>query len=147
MKTLFTIFLVALLLVSVASAIPNVGDEGTYNEYKWIVCRADEASAWISANNGGEYNPNAICESLGYAAADQWGGTCGDVCGFCGKDNYEYYDGAGGDADSLSWTVHWRCAKYVGDGEPDNEVPEFGLIGAAIAIAAIGAFALYRRKK
>ena len=93
---------------------PAVGLEGNFGVNmgdNWIVCRADEASAWIAANSSGNYQATAICQHLGYARADQWGGTCGTVCGFCGQAGVERYDNNGGGPDALGATVHWHCIR------------------------------------
>ena len=67
--------------------IPEQCDTGTDPKdpnAPWVVCSADENEAWISANNIGEgYHFEQICRDLGYAGAGNWGGTCGNVCGFC----------------------------------------------------------------
>ncbi|AWV90884.1 hypothetical protein DN745_16765 [Bradymonas sediminis] len=92
--------------------IPSVGFVGTTGRTTgdpWTVCRADASTAWVSAMNAGSYNPTAACQSLGYSSVDAWGGTCGDVCGFCGNSGFENYDNNGGNATNLSVTVHWRC--------------------------------------
>lgn len=92
--------------------LPLVGDGGSYGVISgnpWIVCRADAGSAWIAANNRGEYYLNDICRHLGYGRADAWGGTCGTVCGRCGVAGLESYDGNGLSGDILRFTVHWRC--------------------------------------
>ncbi len=92
---------------------PAVGTSGTTGRLSgapWTVCRADTSTAWLAANNGGAYNPTQACQSIGYARADAWGGTCGTVCGYCGTAGREYYDGGGGSATYLTYTVHWRCA-------------------------------------
>jgi hypothetical protein len=49
----------------------------------WVVCAADCDTAWISANSFGQYHYVRICTDLGYSGVSQWGGTCGNVCGFC----------------------------------------------------------------
>ena len=88
---------------------PQYGD--TY-----VVCRADATSAWVSHKGGGEYNARRICSELGYNRVTDWGGTCGNVCGYCeggtscnnpGKNTF---DGSGGSPNSLSTVVQWRCA-------------------------------------
>lgn len=49
----------------------------------WVVCTADSTGAWISANDSGYYHAEQICRLLGYSGVGLWGGTCGNVCGFC----------------------------------------------------------------
>jgi len=77
----------------------------------WQVCRADCATAWLSASaGGGTYDMNVACQSVGYAGYDQEGGTCGDLCGYCGQPGNEFYDGSNGCVAPLAClTVHWRC--------------------------------------
>ncbi|QDG51927.1 hypothetical protein FIV42_14615 [Persicimonas caeni] len=92
-------------------AVGTTGTTGRISGAEWIVCRADSSTAWVAANSGGVYNPTVACQSLGYSGADAWGGTCGTVCGYCGQQGNEYYDGGGGDATYLTFTVHWRCTQ------------------------------------
>jgi hypothetical protein len=70
----------------------------------WTVCRADDQSAWLNADNSGEYNALEACESVGYTQVTAWGGTFGNVC------SSESFDGAGGsDPTHIAFTVHWLC--------------------------------------
>ncbi len=92
-------------------AVGLEGRDGVFDGDPWRVCRADEESAWIAANSRGNYNPNAICQLLGYERADMWGGTCGTVCGYCNDVGREHYDNGGGNADRLGVTVHWHCVR------------------------------------
>ncbi|MBN2566673.1 hypothetical protein JXB02_01140 [Candidatus Woesearchaeota archaeon] len=170
--------LVFLLSAGIATALPYVGQTGidttyvnswsgsTYyntNVNEWIVCRADESSAWVAAYDsnmniqpgddysvgqpGGNYDTYAVCASLGYATVDAWGGTCGTVCGYCeahygGYENYDF----GSSPSNLHSTVHWRCAQYVGpvDG---GEIPEFTSIGAALALLGAAGYIAFRKRK
>lgn len=81
----------------------------------WVICDIDETEAWVSADTGGTYNATAICQSLGFDAVGQQGGTCGNVCGRCeGPTSCESpglrsFDGGGGDPASLNTTVQWTC--------------------------------------
>lgn len=60
-----------------AGTDPFTGDE-------WVVCDADETSAWVSAGpDGGNFHAQAICEGMGYASVGAIGGTCGSPCSFC----------------------------------------------------------------
>ncbi len=93
---------------------PAVGLEGRFGVIDgdgWIVCRADDNSAWVASNSNGNYQASLICQHLGYARADMWGGTCGTVCGYCNMAGQERYDNNGGNADRLGVTVHWRCIR------------------------------------
>gem|GEM_PF-2776137 len=87
------------------------GNEGVADGADWEICRADLASAWISGGDGGgTYDANTICQFLGYDAADEFGGNCNTVCGYCGTIGDEQYDGAGaGFPDMYHNTVNWRC--------------------------------------
>ncbi len=87
----------------------------------YTFCRADCSSAWIANADagGGTFAFQTICQNLGYTKAAQWGGTCGDICGYCqGHVNScmmtgtEKYDGGGVcGADCLGSTVMWECVK------------------------------------
>ncbi len=148
-KLLSLLLLVAALSLSFAYAVPDVGDTGVDTTYSpnnnYIVCRADTQSAWVSANTGGTYDASGVCNTLGYAGADAFGGTCGDVCGYCG-DNVETYDGAGGSLTRLGYTVNWRCVDFVGDDNGgDEEVPEFTVIAGVIVLLGAGAY-VYRKR-
>ena len=86
----------------------------------WVICEATANSAWISANNTGTYHPLAICQSLGYTAVGQQGGTCGNVCGYCqgatscNATGNKTFDNSGVNscgAGTLCFTVHWTCTK------------------------------------
>ena len=154
-KKFIVIVLMIFLALNIVLAVPDVGTTGTdttYGPSPWKVCRANESSAWVSADNGGIYNPVKVCNELGYAGYDLYGGTCGTVCGFCGTPD-EYYDGNGlANATFLTYTVNWRCTEFQednGNGGEDgqNEVPEFSAIGAGIALAGAAGYTLFRRKK
>ncbi|MCA9698243.1 MAG: DUF4215 domain-containing protein, partial [Myxococcales bacterium] len=98
-------------------------DPGTNSP--WVVCSADANQAWISANTGGNFHPIVICQSLGYNTVGQWGGTCGNVCGYCqgatscmntGSMQFDFgnWNGSGNcGADAMGPiicnTVHWTC--------------------------------------
>lgn len=95
-----------------APEVGTGGNAGVLQGNDWIVCRADDETAWISANNSGTYNGVAACESLGYTGVDAWGGNCGTVCGWCGDVGAEIYDGNGAvDPTSIQFTVTWRCTR------------------------------------
>jgi peptidoglycan hydrolase CwlO-like protein len=104
--------------------VPNACDVGfdPRTNSPWIVCRADQNEVWVSANTGGTYHAEAICQSLGYPQLVSFGGTCGNVCGYCQgptsctSPGNRTMDGAGnaGTDDlgrKLSFTVHWVCGK------------------------------------
>ncbi len=103
---------------------PNVcsGGNDPQTGSPWIVCRSDANTTWVSANNGGFYHVTEICKQLGYNNVIAYGGTCGNVCGYCesatscGSNGREVYDGAGGcsfDANGLiiCYTVMWECMR------------------------------------
>ncbi len=94
-------------------AVGTTGSEGVFAGADWQVCRADEASAWVSAGDGGgTYDADAVCQALGYDGADAFGGNCNEVCGYCGAPGQETYDGAGaGWPDAFALTVNWRCVR------------------------------------
>lgn len=125
--------LLALILVAIgllswlspASAAPPAqclaGNSPTTSS-PYVVCSADSTSAWISANNDGTYYPLAICQALGYATVTAYGGTCGNVCGYCegstscSSHGSETFDGSGAPSlaslnsgGGLAYTVHWKC--------------------------------------
>lgn len=106
-----------------SSSPPAVGTGGTTGVLAgdpWTVCRADTNTAWLAANTGGTYNAVEACESVGYASVTNQGGTCGDVCGYCGNAGQETYDGGGGSVTSLSNTVHWECSDFVQEEEEEE---------------------------
>lgn len=103
----------------------TTGNDATSGD-PWTVCFANSSEAWVSHDTGGgTYNATEICQSLGYDDAartpDTFGGTCGDVCGYCQSEvtscsspGNRTYDGNGlnsNDANGLvlSQTVHWTC--------------------------------------
>lgn len=106
---------------------PNQCDGGNdpYTGAPWVVCSADSNTAWLSANNQGYYHPEAICQSLGYSTVGQWGGTCGNVCGYCegatdctthGTQQFDFGAWAGvgncgndGFGETICVTVMWTC--------------------------------------
>jgi hypothetical protein len=89
------------------------------------VCAADATTAWVSANNQGSYHPVLICQQLGYDTVGQWGGTCGNVCGYCegptscDAPGSQFFDsgawpgfgncGADGLGELMCLTVMWTC--------------------------------------
>ncbi|MCX4242790.1 DUF4215 domain-containing protein [Paraliomyxa miuraensis] len=88
----------------------------------WVVCSADANQAWVSHSGpgGGNFHPELICNELGYASFGQFGGTCGNVCGYCegpttceapGSENYDGAGNCGSDANGqlLCYTVMWQC--------------------------------------
>lgn len=117
--------------------LPEVGSTGIDQTFgsNYVVCRADEQSAWVAHNdpNGNHYNALQICETLGYSTVTAWGGTCGTICGYCGNQGNEYYDGAGYfNLNDIAYTVHRRCEgfseecieqpdPYCGDGIVNQE--------------------------
>jgi cysteine-rich repeat protein len=106
---------------------PPVCTEGTDpgTDAPWVVCESNPDFAWISANAEGQFHPVAICESLGYNTVGQYGGTCGNVCGYCqgatscmapGNKQFDFgaWNGNGNcGADGLGpiicQTIHWTC--------------------------------------
>jgi hypothetical protein len=102
----------------VATVCDSGTDPGT--ESSWVVCAADENTAWVSANYAGYYHVDLICQNLGYSGASQYGGTCGNVCGWCENPTSceapgnRYFDGYGEcGTDELGryicYTVMWEC--------------------------------------
>lgn len=88
----------------------------------WVVCAADDDTAWVSADNAGYFHVDRICQDLGYAHMSQYGGTCGNVCGYCEQPTScestgnRYFDGAGYcGSDELGlqicYTVMWECVR------------------------------------
>jgi hypothetical protein len=105
---------------------PSPCDSGTdpCSGDPWVVCQADQHSAWISqaTSLGGHYHPLRICQDLGYTAVSQFGGDCGDVCNFCqhsgscsnpGLQHFEGGNSCTGQSDAcgplLCFTVQWLC--------------------------------------
>lgn len=92
------------------------GNFGVVSGDNWVVCEADAQSAWVSSNTSGTYDHHGICQFLGYGQASQWGGSCGDVCGYCesgtscNAPGNRTFDGGGTScAPNLCSTVHWEC--------------------------------------
>jgi len=92
----------------------------------WVVCTADANEAWVSHADpgGGQLHAQQICNSLGYSTLGSFGGTCGNVCGYCeGATSCEShgsqtYDGAGacgndGAGQILCNTVQWQCLNQI----------------------------------
>ena len=90
----------------------------------YMVCRADASTAWVSFSQpgGGLYHADQICQLLGYKASGPFGGTCGNVCGFCegaascqapGTESYDFQGACGSDEHGriLCYTVNWECVK------------------------------------
>ena len=90
---------------------------------EWVVCQADCTSAWVSmlSASGGSYHAEYICKQLGYNKLGSYGGTCGDVCGYCQSGTTctshgpETFDNGGTSCGSdtygqiLCYTVMWQC--------------------------------------
>ena len=49
----------------------------------WVICSVDATTAWVSANSTGQFHPILICKALGFNTVSRYGGTCGNVCGYC----------------------------------------------------------------
>ena len=90
----------------------------------YVVCRADASTAWVSFSQpgGGLYHADQICQLLGYSVSGPFGGTCGNVCGFCegvtscqapGTESYNLQGACGSDEHGtiLCYTVNWECVK------------------------------------
>ena len=104
--------------------VPNACEGGVdpLSGDPWVVCGADGDAVWVShaTNLGGNYHPALICAELGYAGYGQFGGTCGNVCGYCEgptscmAPGNDVFDGAGdcwfdGGWQVLCVTVTWQC--------------------------------------
>lgn len=117
-------------VLNITPPAPAVCDSGTDpgSGAPYVVCAADATSAWVSMGNegiGGNYHPVVICQSLGYDTVGQWGGTCGNVCGYCeastacdatGLETFDAGDWTGtgnctadGLGEVLCTTVQWTC--------------------------------------
>ncbi len=89
----------------------------------WVICQADCNSAWVSmTGGGGTYHALQICQRFGYSSVGQYGGTCGNVCGYCqgatscnGNGSRRFDGGGNGGSDQfgliLHVTVMWTCLK------------------------------------
>jgi cysteine-rich repeat protein len=108
---------------------PSVCDGGTDpgTGAPYVVCAVDGDGAWVANadSNGGSYHPELICQELGYTTVGEWGGNCGNVCGYCedvtscldnGTPTYDFgmWTGFGncgedGLGQLICQTVHWTC--------------------------------------
>ena len=89
---------------------------------KYVLCQADCNQAWISANTGGNYHAQQICQLYGYSTLGRYGGTCGNVCGYCqaqtscmatGNQNFDGGGTCGQDqfGPIICFTVMWQCLR------------------------------------
>jgi hypothetical protein len=88
---------------------------------EWVVCSSDKTQAWVGTFIG-QYHPVEICKSLGYSSFSQFGGTCGNVCGYCesatscetpGNATFDGSGACGTDANGqiLCYAVQWLCER------------------------------------
>ena len=102
----------------------DTGVDVTNSNLTWVVCQSDCSSAWVSmlSANGGMYHAEYICKQLGYAKLGQYGGTCGNVCGYCqGQTSCsmlgnKFFGGSGSCGSDqygqiLCNTVMWECTQ------------------------------------
>jgi len=108
-----------------------------YTGAPYVVCTATPTYAWISANNFGQYHIDLICQSLGYAGIGRWGGTCGNVCGFCqgptscsspGSATFSAGtspNNCGSDSHGPLWcnTIQWECVGALSCTAPTISCP------------------------
>ena len=112
--------------VPTGQCAPQACQQGTDPETgdAYVVCRADASTAWVSFSQpgGGMYHADQICKLLGYRVSGPFGGTCGNVCGFCqgatscqapGTEFYNLQGACGSDTHGpiLCYTVHWECVQ------------------------------------
>lgn len=86
----------------------------------WVVCSVTPTTAWIShvGASGGTYQTDQICTSLGYNIVSQYGGNCGDVCGYCegaitscSANGTRTFEGSNSCAfPQMCFTVTWECS-------------------------------------
>jgi hypothetical protein len=99
------------------------GSDVTNVNLKWVVCRADCNTAWVSmlSQGGGTYHAEWICKQLGYNKIVAQSGTCGDVCSYCqantscnnpGTEQFPNGGQCGSDQYGLMLcnTVQWKCS-------------------------------------
>jgi hypothetical protein len=103
--------------------VPQVCTVGNdpINQAAWVVCAADANTAWIShaLPDGGTFQMDLICQSLGYSQVLMYGGTCGDICGYCQGNVSSYmapgtqtFDGGNGcTSPEACSTVTWLCGR------------------------------------
>ena len=125
---------------------PETGDP-------WVVCTADMNGAWISANNAGRYHAAQICQQLGYQGLGQSGGTCGNVCGYCGSptscsnrgsETFDAMADCGSDAFGtiLCENVQWECVgPFTGSAAraPVLSPTWIGILAGLLAVVGIRA--------
>ncbi len=101
----------------------DTGSDPVTPTLKYVVCSASSTEAWVSQANssGGSFRALAICKQLGYGTLANFGGTCGNVCGYCqgatscSAPGTKTFDGAGNAGQDstygqiLATTVMWRC--------------------------------------
>ena len=94
---------------------------------KWVVCKADCATAWLShaTVGGGQFHAKKICNDLGYATLGKWDGNYGTICGTnqgagsCANPQTSMFSrdplapNCGSDANGGIFcnTVEWQCLK------------------------------------
>ena len=94
----------------------------------YTICAMDPSGAWIAANNMGgcSFSALAICQKYNFTKVTRWGGTCGNICGYCGNFScknqqgmfklgapYTTFDSGGGNPQGggvITCTVQWECA-------------------------------------
>ncbi len=94
---------------------------GVQSGSPWVVCEASPSGAWLSHSvqgQGGTYDPLAACQSIGYSQVGNFGGNCGDVCGYCSSSTTscsnpgpKTFTGGGKSCGQqfLCITVMWEC--------------------------------------
>ena len=101
---------------------PTACDAGTdpVTGDPWVVCDADENTAWISHASpaGGVDRADVICQELGYTYVRQYGGTWGSTCGrddgptSCENPGQRLFDGNNSCGEPfLCLTLMWECTR------------------------------------
>lgn len=106
-------------------AVCSTGNDADGGGY--VVCASDANSVWLSYDSArpgsSKYHMLDICLSLGYASISQWGGNCGDTCGYCESNHggpvtscsargARTFDAGSSAAPAMiTGTVSWLCAR------------------------------------
>jgi predicted DsbA family dithiol-disulfide isomerase len=130
------------------SAVPCQTGTDPFTGDAYKVCTATPTYAWItSGGNYGIYHATYICQQLGYAGMNRYGGNCGAECSFCLSgysctnpqsnttfDNQGTACGSDQYGQKLCFTVHWECVGTLGAPTINSFTPTSGCGGITSVI-------------